>query len=128
MIQQQVPHNASDNINRHVKLFGSLGGLPDQQAAEAFARTAGFGTRGIVRRFSIFAEELNANVFYKRLIPASEGKFRSIAQTCVESKTSYSDELCICDKDGKPMGIIVDADYVDDELGDVRCILSIRRK
>ena len=39
-----------------------VGGLTDQQAAEAFARTAGFGTRGIVRRFSIFAEELNANV------------------------------------------------------------------
>ena len=39
-----------------------VGGMPDQQAAEAFARTAGFGTRGIVRRFSIFAEELNVNV------------------------------------------------------------------
>ena len=37
-------------------------GFPDQQAAEAFAGTAGFGPRGIVRYFSFFAEELEVNV------------------------------------------------------------------
>ena len=37
-------------------------GFADREAAEVFARTAGFGTRGIVRRFSFFAEELSVNV------------------------------------------------------------------
>ena len=73
-------------------------------------------------------EELNANVFYKRLIPASERLFWSIAQTCAESKTSATAELVIRDTEGEPLSIIVDADYVDDELGDVRCILSMRKK
>ena len=39
-----------------------VGGFPDQASAEAFARTAGFGTRGITRWFSFFGEELNVNV------------------------------------------------------------------
>ena len=30
--------------------------------------------------------------------------------------------------DGSPLNVIVDADYVDDELGDVKCILSMRKK
>lgn len=73
-------------------------------------------------------EELNANVFYKRLIPASKRSFWSIAQTCAETKQGTEAELCIQDANGEPMGIVVKADYVDDELGDVRCILSMRRK
>ena len=30
--------------------------------------------------------------------------------------------------DGNVLDVIVDADYVDDELGDVCCILSLRKK
>ncbi|MEE1159869.1 MAG: EAL domain-containing protein, partial [Atopobiaceae bacterium] len=73
-------------------------------------------------------EELNANLFYKRLIPASERTFWNIAQTCAESKRSTSAELTIMGNNGKLLSVIVDADYVDDELGDVRCLLSMRKK
>lgn len=121
------------NLHRHMELLSRFTSrtvmfLLYRQGTYTFEVTA----HGLEKDLGISREqltdELNANVFYKHLIPPSEGKFWSIAQTCVESKTSYSAELCIGDKDGKPMGIIVDADYVDDELGDVRCILSIRRK
>ena len=37
-------------------------GFADEAAVNAFARTAGFGTRGIVRSFSFFSEELNMDV------------------------------------------------------------------
>ena len=73
-------------------------------------------------------EELNANLFYKRLIPASERTFWNIAQSCAESKRSTSAELTIMGNNGKLLSVIVDADYVDDELGDVRCLLSMRKK
>ena len=73
-------------------------------------------------------KELNANVFYKRLIPASKHSFWSIAQTCAETRKGTSAELTIRGNGGNPLSVIVDADYVDDELGDVRCILSLRKK
>ena len=37
-------------------------GFADEAAVAEFARTAGFGTRGIVRSFSFFREELSVNV------------------------------------------------------------------
>jgi PAS domain-containing protein len=73
-------------------------------------------------------EELNANAFYKRLVPASEQSFWNVAQRCAETKESRSSELSIRGNDGHLLNIIVDADYVDDDLGDVRCILSMRKK
>ena len=39
-----------------------VSGFADEAAVNEFARTAGFGTRGIVRSFSVFSEELNVNV------------------------------------------------------------------
>ena len=39
-----------------------MSGFADEAAVNEFARTAGFGTRGIVRSFSVFSEELNVNV------------------------------------------------------------------
>lgn len=74
------------------------------------------------------AEELNANVFYKRLVPASERSFWKIAQECAETKESTTAKLMIKGNEGKRLRIIVEADYVDDELGNVRCILSMRKK
>ena len=73
-------------------------------------------------------QELNDNIFYKRLIPANERGFWKIAQKCAETKQSTSEELSVRCCDGKLLSVIVDTDYVDDELGDVRCILSMRRK
>lgn len=72
--------------------------------------------------------ELNDNMFYKRLVPASERTLWNIAQTCAESRVSTSSELSIRGERGKLVHVIIDADYVDDELGDVKCILSMRRK
>lgn len=39
-----------------------VNGFADEAAVNEFARTAGFGTRGIVRTFSFFNEELSVNV------------------------------------------------------------------
>ena len=36
-----------------------VAGFPDEEAVNEFARTAGFGTRGIVRGFSFFKKELS---------------------------------------------------------------------
>lgn len=72
--------------------------------------------------------ELNANEFYKRLVPAREHSFWSIAHKCAERRESTSAELKIRRDDGSLLNVIVDADYVDDELGDVRCILSMSKK
>jgi diguanylate cyclase (GGDEF)-like protein/PAS domain S-box-containing protein len=73
-------------------------------------------------------DELNDNVFYKRLVPASDRTLWNVAQQCAESKQSTSAELRIRGDNGHLLSAIVDADYVDDELGDVRCILSIRKQ
>ena len=73
-------------------------------------------------------EELNANRFYKRLVPAHERSFWNIAQRCAETRESTSSELTITGNNGRQLDVIVDADYVDDEFGDVRCILSLRKK
>ena len=73
-------------------------------------------------------EELNANKFYQRLVPAREHSFWSIAHKCAESRESTSAELTIRTNSGKLLNITVDADYVDDALGDVRCILSMRKR
>lgn len=74
------------------------------------------------------AEELNSNAFYKRLVPRSGSLIWNIAQECTKSRESTSSELRINCKDGRQLDVIVDADYVDDEFGDVRCILSMRKK
>ena len=41
-------------------------------------------------------------------------------------RATGTEELCFAD--GNVLDVIVDADYIDDELGDVRCILSLRKK
>ena len=51
-----------------------------------------------------------------------------VAQQCAESRQSTSAELKVTCADGRLLDVIVDADYVDDDLGDVRCILSMRKK
>ena len=73
-------------------------------------------------------EELNGNSFYKRLVPADEHALWNAAHRCIETRESTSTELKIRSADGEVLSVIVDADYVDDELGDVRCILSMRKK
>ena len=72
-------------------------------------------------------DELNANVFYKRMIPTSENLLFKVAQKCAESKESTSAEMCVKCVSGDTLNVIVDADYVDDDLGNVRCILSLRK-
>jgi len=74
------------------------------------------------------ADELNANVFHKRILPTAENVLWSTAQKCAETRESTSVEMQMQCEDGKLLTVIVDADYVDDELGDVRCILSMRKK
>jgi len=73
-------------------------------------------------------DELNDNTFYKRFVPLSENLLWNAAQKCAESKQSTSAEMSICGDNGRVLDVIVDADYVDDALGDVRCILSLRKR
>ena len=73
-------------------------------------------------------DELNSGAFYKRLIGAAQTVLWNIAQTCAERRVSSSTDLTFKRDDGGELKLVVDADYVDDELGDVRCILSIRKK
>ncbi len=73
-------------------------------------------------------EELNTEVFCKRLIPVTECRLWQMAQTCAERRENMSTEFTMRGAGGNPLDVIVDVDYVDDELGDVRCILSMRKK
>ena len=73
-------------------------------------------------------EELNTSTFHKRLVPTGQHLLWNVAQKCAESKESTSAELNVRCESGKLLAVIVDADYVDDDLGDVKCILSMRRK
>lgn len=73
-------------------------------------------------------EELNTGSFYKRLISGNDNMLWNIAQSCAEEKKVITTEFEMNGADAKKLEVIVDADYVDDELGDVKCILSIRKK
>ena len=73
-------------------------------------------------------DELNQGVFHKRLVPASDRMMWKVAQRCAETKESTSAKLKIRGDNGSLLNVIVDADYVDDDLGDVRCILSMRKE
>lgn len=73
-------------------------------------------------------EELNTGRFYKRLIPKNESVLWKIALKCVELKQSASRQFRMTGADGSILDLVVDADYVDDPMSDVKCILSMRRE
>jgi len=72
--------------------------------------------------------ELNSGRFYKRLIPKNESVLWKIALKCVESRQSASQEFRMVGVDDEELKLVVDADFVDDPMSDVKCILSMRRK
>ncbi len=120
------------NLHRHMELLSRFTSrtilfLLYRQGVYSFEVTA----HGLEKDLGIsrqeLSDELNANAFYRRLVPASERSFWNIAQRCAESRESTSAKLVIRGNRGNLLDVIVDADYVDDELGDVKCILSIRR-
>ena len=73
-------------------------------------------------------EELNSGVLHKRVTSTKETLLWNIAQRSAELKKVLTTDFTMRDGDGEPHSFIVEADYVDDELGDVKCILSIRKK
>jgi len=121
------------NLQRHMELLSrftsrtvlfllySQGEYSFEAAAHGLEKDLGLSRQQMI-------DELNANTFYKRLVPTNENVLWKAAQKCAESKESTSAEMKIRCKDGRLLGVIVDVDYVDDELGDVRCILSMRIK
>lgn len=120
------------NLHRHMELLSRFTSrtvlfLLYSHGTYSFEVTAHGLEKELALSQQELTEELNANVFYKRLIPASERSFWSIAQRCAESRESTSAELKIQGNNGRILSVIVDADYVDDELGDVKCILSMRK-
>ena len=73
-------------------------------------------------------EELNTGAFYKRLEAGNDNMLWNIAQSCAEEKRVITTEFEMSGADGDKLSVIVDADFVDDELGDVKYILSMRKK
>lgn len=73
-------------------------------------------------------EELNNRVFCRRMDEKEGGTLWSIAQKCAENKENTMTEVKIKRDDGSTMQVLVYADFVDDEIGDVRCILSMGKK
>lgn len=72
--------------------------------------------------------ELNSAQFYKRLIPKTESILWKIGFNSIESKESASQVFHMLGADGQTLSIVVDADFVDDPISDVKCILSLRRE
>jgi len=72
--------------------------------------------------------ELNNGRFYRRLIPKNESVLWKIALKCVETQQSTTREFRMAGANGQELHLVVDADYVDDPLSDVKCILSMRRE
>ena len=72
--------------------------------------------------------ELNTGRFYKRLIPKNESVLWKIALKCVEMRQSASRTFKMIGADGSELGLVVDADFVDDPMSDVKCILAMRRE
>ena len=73
-------------------------------------------------------KELNSAHFYKRLVPTTESILWKIGFKSIESKESASQVFHMLGADGQTLSIVVDADFVDDPLSDVKCILSLRRE
>ena len=73
-------------------------------------------------------EELNTEVFFKRFMQEREWTLLKMAQKCAENKENTTNEFSMTGYDGNRLEVIVDAAYVDDELGDVKCILSLMKK
>ncbi|MBO7674111.1 MAG: GGDEF and EAL domain-containing protein [Atopobiaceae bacterium] len=121
------------NIQRHMQLLSRFTSrtilfLLYNHGVYSFDVTA----HGLEKDLGISKEqllrELNANMFYKRMVPASDRTLWNVAQHCAETKESTTAALKIRGDNGRLLDVIVDADYVDDELGDVRCILSLRKQ
>lgn len=72
--------------------------------------------------------ELNTAQFYKRLIPRNESVMWKIGFKCIESKQSITERFMMQTVAGETMALVIDGDYVDDPLSDVKCILSIRKE
>ena len=51
-----------------------------------------------------------------------------IAVKCVETQRSATQEFRMVGAGGEELNLVVDADYVNDPLSDVKCILSMRRQ
>ncbi len=73
-------------------------------------------------------DELNTGKFYRRLIPKNESVLWKIALKCVETRQSASREFKMIGVDNEELDLVVDADFVDDPMSDVKCILSMRRE
>ena len=68
------------------------------------------------------------NLLCAEIDDAEDLKTVSKALKCVESRQSASQEFRMVGVDDEELKLVVDADYVDDPMSDVKCILSMRRK
>ncbi len=113
------------NLHRHMELLSrftsrtvlfllySQGEYSFEVTAHGLEKDMGLSGRQL-------AEELNNGLFYKRLEPFSETILWNIAQRCAESREMTTTEFSMKGAGGETLDVVVDADYVDDELGDVK--------
>ena len=121
------------NLHRHMELLARFTSrtvlfLLYNQGAYSFEVTAHGLEKDMELSRQKLEKELNAGVFCKRLVSIDDFTLWNIAQRCAERKENTTTEFRMKLYNGKILNLIVDADYVDDELGDVRCILSLRKK
>ena len=72
--------------------------------------------------------ELNSAQFYKRLIPRNESVLWKLGFKCIDMKESVTQRFMMDGTEEEPLHLVVDADYVEDPLSDVKCTLSMRRE
>ncbi len=121
------------NLHRHMELLSRFSSrtvvfLLYNQGQYSFEVTA----HGLEKEMGLsreeFVEELNNKEFCKRMMTKNGYSLWKVALECAEKKESTSAEVSMMGSGGKTLNMVVDADYVDDDLGDVRCILSMRKR
>ena len=121
------------NLHRHMELLSRFSSrtvvfLLYNRGQYSFEVTAHGLEKDIGLSREQFVEELNTREFCKRMMTKNGYSLWKVALECAEKRESTSTELSMKGCGGKTLTVVVDADYVDDDLGDVRCILSMRKK
>ena len=121
------------NLHRHMELLSRFSSrtvvfLLYRQGRYSFEVVAHGLERDMGLNREQLVEELNNRAFCKRMMTKQGYSLWNVALQCAEQRKSTSTEITMQSPKGGSLTMVVDADYVDDELGDVRCILSMGRR
>ena len=71
-------------------------------------------------------KELNSGRFFRRVVRKDRKKIMRLGADAVNKKENFMSVFIMIMKDGKQKAFFLKSDIVDDETGDVKCVLSIR--